>query len=134
MDQGWISKISFSLLACEGGRMTAFQRGNSRASKLSVSEVLAIRQAYTQTRVSQGALARKYQVSVITIGRIVRGETWQSVPMQASEMSEGELKDSADRLFAEQEGHGLGKLAEEAEEAFKSDGMVEEIKRGPLDE
>ena len=135
--------------------MTAFKRGNSRASKLSVSEVMEIRRAYAQERMSQGALARKYQVSVITIGRIVRGETWQGLPTPEPQMSEGELKDSADRLMALQEGGrpnpsalrgteiatiiydeeapGLGKLVETAEEHGKGDAMVEEL-RGPLNE
>jgi len=46
------------------------------ASKLQIDEIVAIRAEYAQGA-TQGALARKYRVSIGHIGRIVRGEAWQ---------------------------------------------------------
>lgn len=56
-----------------------FSRGNVRAGKLTPETVMEIREEYNRG-VTQGYLARKHHVSVITIGRIVRGETWQDYP------------------------------------------------------
>lgn len=55
--------------------MSKFGRFNTRAARLSPEQVLEIRQAYSQGE-TQGSLCRRFGVSVGTIGRIVRGETW----------------------------------------------------------
>ena len=52
-----------------------FSRRNTKAAKLSLSQVQDIREAYAQGA-TQSALCRHYGVTVGTIGRIVRGETW----------------------------------------------------------
>ena len=52
-----------------------FGKGNIKAGKLTLSQVGEIRRAYAEG-VTQGALCRYYGVSIGTIGRIVRGETW----------------------------------------------------------
>lgn len=52
-------------------------RGNTRAAKLTPIQVLDIREAY-DTGTTQRELCNRYGVSIGTIGRIVRGETWQS--------------------------------------------------------
>lgn len=123
--------------------MTAFQGRNVRASKLTVRDVQEIRRFYGQGTVSQGQLARDYKVSIVTIGRIVRGEVWQSVPVLDHLMSEGEIKESALRMLALQreleEGKGMGKLAMVAAELGRGDAMLEELQerpmiRSPLDE
>ena len=54
-----------------------FRPGNTRNAKLMPADVLEIRELYWQQNWTQGALARRYHVNVMTIGRIVRGETWQ---------------------------------------------------------
>ena len=78
--------------------MTAFAQGNRRASKLSMSDVQEIRRLYSEGRVTQGSLSRQFHVSVIQIGRIVRGEVWQQLPVLGNMISEGELKDSEERM------------------------------------
>ena len=61
--------------------MSKFTAGNSRAAKLSNEQVLEMRSLYTTEGWTQGTLARKFGVSVNTVGAIVRGETRQNVPM-----------------------------------------------------
>lgn len=56
-----------------------FGMGNSRASTLNELDVVEIREKYWQQGFTQGALARLKGVTVGTIGRVVRGETWQHV-------------------------------------------------------
>lgn len=56
-----------------------FQRGNRKASRLTGEQVLEIRALYQMRGVTQGSLARKFQVSVNTIANIVNGLTWQSL-------------------------------------------------------
>jgi hypothetical protein len=61
-----------------------FRKGNVRASKLTPERVADIRAKYAAGW-TQGRLARENQVSIGTIGRIVRGESWQAyqqVPME----------------------------------------------------
>lgn len=53
-----------------------FRMGHIKAARLSPVEVLAIREAY-DAGMTQRELCWKYNVSIMTIGRIVRGETWQ---------------------------------------------------------
>lgn len=55
----------------------AFRANNKAAKKkLGYGQVQDIRTLYAAGS-TQGALAREYQVSVVQIGRIVRGEAWQ---------------------------------------------------------
>jgi DNA-binding XRE family transcriptional regulator len=59
--------------------MSVFQRGNRKASRLTGEQVLKIRALYQMRGVTQGSLARQFQVSVNTIANIVNGLTWQSL-------------------------------------------------------
>lgn len=61
-----------------------FPMGNTKAGKLNGLQVADIRVKYHQEGWSQGRLAREFQVTIGTIGRIVRGETWQNSPHPAS--------------------------------------------------
>ena len=79
--------------------MSAFTQQNSKASKLSASEVVEIRRLYLEG-MTQGALCREFGVSIVTIGRIVRGETWQKLPVAEKPLSEGEMKASQERVLA----------------------------------
>lgn len=56
----------------------AFNKGNTRGADLTAMQVLEIREKYTQGQ-TQGSLAREYGMSVGHIGRIVRGEVWQTL-------------------------------------------------------
>ena len=120
--------------------MPAFQKSNRRASKLSVPEVQEIRHLYNQGRLTQGDLSRRFGVSVIQIGRIVRGEVWQQLPTLEHLMSQGELKESAARMLEMQEklqAESAAKLQADAAELKKADGFLEELinePRNPLDE
>lgn len=78
--------------------MSKFHKGNIRARKLTASQVLEMRELYHEQAWTQSALARRYQVSVITVGRIVRGESWQSfaMPVNATDIADAEaIVDSA---------------------------------------
>jgi hypothetical protein len=57
--------------------MTKFRLGNIRNAKLTPEEVVEIRERYWHGMESQGALCRAYNVSRDTIGRVVRGESFQ---------------------------------------------------------
>lgn len=54
-------------------------RGRSGRSKLTPRDVLAVRAAYLDRNVTQAMLAERYGVSIMTIGRVVRGESWSHV-------------------------------------------------------
>lgn len=68
-----------------------FKKGNSRAGKITPAEVFEMREAYAAGD-SQGTLARRFQLSVGQVGRIVRGESWQQY---SHEPSEGRYRNQA---------------------------------------
>jgi len=75
-----------------------FQRNNIRRAVLTASKVEEIRRLYSKGAVTQGQLSRDYGVSVVQIGRIVRGEVWQGLgPVEASQR---ELEASAEKMLA----------------------------------
>lgn len=78
--------------------MTEFQYKNSRAAKLTPGQVLEMRRLYADGY-SQGRLAREYQVSLNQVGRIVRGEVWQSLPSHG--LSEKDAKESLQKFLAD---------------------------------
>jgi transcriptional regulator with XRE-family HTH domain len=90
-----------------------FGRNNLRRAVLTASKVQEMRALYAKGRVTQGQLSRDFGVSVVTIGRIVRGESWQGLgPQQAGA---DELEASARRLMELQESlAGLSAPVEEA--------------------
>ena len=59
----------------------AFGPKNSRAAKLTAGQVIAIREQYAAGGCTQADLCRHYGVSVIQIGRIINGQSWQKLPM-----------------------------------------------------
>jgi transposase-like protein len=71
-----------------------FNQGNKRAAKLSNEVVLEILDKYHNKGQTQGQLAREYDVTVNTIGRIVRRETHQRVMMPV------DVQASAEQLAA----------------------------------
>lgn len=88
-----------------------FGRNNLRRSVLTASKVGEIRALYGKGHVTQGQLARDYGVSVVQIGRIVRGEVWQGLGPQ--QVGARELEESAARMLALQ-AEVLGQAEEEA--------------------
>ena len=74
-----------------------FQRNNIRRAVLTASKVMEIRKFYEAGTVTQGQLSRDYGVSVVQIGRIVRGEVWQGLgPVAAGAR---ELEASAEAML-----------------------------------
>lgn len=69
---------------------------NQGNRKLTFALVYEMREKYNSGRYTQAALSREYRVSVIQVGRIVRGEVWQEAdgmiqgvresPMPSAEM------------------------------------------------
>jgi len=75
-----------------------FAKNNLRRAVLTATKVLEIRKFYETGNVTQGQLARDYGVSVIQIGRIVRGEVWQGLgPVAPTAI---QLEASAERMLA----------------------------------
>jgi hypothetical protein len=61
-----------------------FSRNHTRSAKLTATQVLDIRTKFADGA-TQGSLAREYGVTVGTIGRITRGETWNQFAFVESE-------------------------------------------------
>lgn len=92
-----------------------FGRNNIRRAVLTASKVAEIRQLYGKGAVTQGQLSRDYGVSVVQIGRIVRGEVWQGLgPVQAGAK---ELEESAQRMLELQERLDRGEVERNKVEA-----------------
>lgn len=62
--------------------MTKFRRRNFANAKLLPEDIVMIRRRYNAGE-TQGSLSREYRMSIGTIGRIVRGESWQDIPAPA---------------------------------------------------
>ena len=56
-----------------------FKTGNRQGGRLTAEQVLAIRERYAHERITQGALAREYMVSIGTIRNVLDWVTWQNV-------------------------------------------------------
>lgn len=122
--------------------MTKFRTRNSASAKLTPVKVVEIRERYAAGGITQGALAREYQLSVVQIGRIIRQEVWQALPPMPA--SEADLLASAKRMLELQESTSeqMSKAIAEAKEKDKAgDRMLEELTgdqdarpRNPLDE
>jgi hypothetical protein len=60
--------------------MTKFRLGNTRASKLTPLQVIAMRKEWAARTHTQAELARKYLVSIGTVRNVIYGLTWQNLP------------------------------------------------------
>lgn len=79
---------------------------------------------YASRKYTQGDLSREYEVSVIQIGRIVRGEVWQNLgPIPATE---AEIQESAARVAAALRADAPGALAKEMLKEIMPDNPLEE--------
>jgi predicted transcriptional regulator len=77
--------------------MNNFRNGNSAARKLTATQVQEIRELYAKSNCTQGQLSKDFGVSVVQIGRIVRGEVWQKLPQQQA--SPQELETLAEKMM-----------------------------------
>lgn len=59
-----------------------FRKHNTRSADLTAPEVLEIRRLYHKEGWTQRQLSHQFDVAAVTIGRIVRGESWRHLPMQ----------------------------------------------------
>lgn len=83
--------------------MSKFWSGNSKAARLTPAIVERIREEYKIPGVTQGDLARKYGVSVIQIGRIVRWESWANMPPPSDLSPEEKERVLAKTLISQKE-------------------------------
>ena len=98
--------------------MSKFQRGHTRAAKLTAEHVYRIRQMYDEGW-SQGRLAREFNMSVGHIGRIVRGESWNSQAKPLPKMaSDEEIAASAERV---------AKLMQQASKERQQNNLVDDL-------
>lgn len=73
---------------------------NTKAAKITPGAVLRMREGYAEGK-TQRELAVEFGLSVVQVGRIVRGESWNSLPPGFEGQSE--IAASAERLFRMQE-------------------------------
>lgn len=119
--------------------MTTFTKNNAKSAKLTASQVQDIRALYARGDCTQGELSRDFQVSVVQIGRIVRGEVWQSLP--GLPPTSRQLDESARRLLeiqiqtrAAAAAEGVGALDKLQADARKRNDMLDELtKEGEKD-
>jgi len=81
--------------------MAKFQGRNNRAAKLTQAIVDRIREEYAQGN-TQRELSRRYSVSAIQIGRIVRLESWLPSPFASPEKSQRERDKDLELLMQTQ--------------------------------
>ena len=88
----------------EDSLMAKLRTFNARSAKLTGEQILEIRDLY-EAGWSQGRLAREFKMSVVQIGRIVRGESWAKLGGARAEQvlvedppSTEEVEASAERL------------------------------------
>lgn len=121
--------------------MADYKRYNTRSSKLTIVEVRELRRLYHEEGWSQGRLARKYDLSVVQVGRIVRGESQRSVP-ETADTTDSEVDPNAPAPSAEEIAASLAKLAaidsareagDPLEEILRKRGGANPLARRPAD-
>lgn len=117
--------------------MGKFRRFHTQASILTAEQVLEIRERYWQQNWTQGALARHYGVAVGTIGRIVRGESWQGLGGPGTHEAATEkpaaqalLEAAEDRIIEQSISHGSSSDAAAAASLKKLLEMGIEVTQG----
>lgn len=74
-----------------------FGNRNSRAAKLTPANVQKMRELYASGEYTQGQLGQMFQLSVVHVGRILRGESWRQVGQPTSRAAS--LTAGAERLL-----------------------------------
>lgn len=112
--------------------MSKFYKRNSRAAKATPEIVQQIRQLYASGRYTQGQLSRAFHISVNQIGRIVRGESWQSMPLPeptAADMDEMALRSMRVYQAAQvAEGKQINPMVDEPAEVER-EGVLERLQK-----
>ena len=109
--------------------MSKFGYRHTKSAKVTPSMVMDIRLKY-QEGMTQSALSQEYHLSIVQIGRIVRNESWQSLPATTATPDELRLMAlrSAEVAKETQVSKMQGDIAAEKEK--DPDRMLEELK-GP---
>ncbi len=89
-----------------------FYTRNTKAARLTPTQVQEIRAKYATGNYTQGALCQEYDISIVQIGRIVRGESWKGMPIPATEYQMMQTALKLQRL-SEDKSSGLLDLLEE---------------------
>lgn len=76
-----------------------FTYRNNKAAKVTAPLVIEMRARWARGNVTQAQLCREYGLSVVQMGRILRGESWQNVAMP---LGEEDMAASAQRMLAVQ--------------------------------
>lgn len=84
-----------------------FARRNTAGRKVTSDQVEELRRRYDSGE-TQAALGRAYGLSVVQVGRIVRGESWMgSATLHKAEVvrqpSDAEIQESARRMYEQQQ-------------------------------
>lgn len=98
-----------------------FTKGNNRAAKLTNEQVFEMRQLYAIGGWSQGELARKFEVQINTVGRIVRGESRQAVPMSIPSEDREATQKRLEELQAEQGQAVVEGLVTQAQKVYEKE-------------
>lgn len=114
-----------------------FNRGHIAAAKLTPTKVYEMRQLYSEGW-TQRALADKYNMSVVQVGRICRGESWRQYyqPPHPDQIEDSKakaiLKDSPIELMPQESIERLMKdlvvIGEVAKEEVKEDPIAKFLK------
>lgn len=99
-----------------------------RNTKLSDEQVVEVLRLYHEERWSQGRLARHFQVSVVTIGRYVRGESRQAV-VDAAPVSNPDIPMPSEQTLAESMARLTQIMETTAEPAAPEEDHLEEMMR-----
>lgn len=117
--------------------MTTFERRNTKARRLTPSQVEEIKERYASGE-TQGSLCRAFSMSVGQIGRIVRGESWSHLGAAVVTQEEAEASRvrfmTRQRAAAELEARSVPSQAAEAEALLKQLAPKREPPRSPLDD
>lgn len=100
--------------------MTKFAKGNTRGAKLSNEQVFEIRRLYNEGA-SQAQLSRDFGVVINTVGRIVRGESRQAVPMALSDADHTEAKRRLESLQTARGDAAVERLGVAVQKAFEKE-------------
>jgi len=76
-----------------------FSKGHNASAKLTAEQVWQIRERYMAGGCTQASLCREYNVTIMTIGRIIRGETWQGLAAPRREPTQDDIEASMKRLL-----------------------------------
>lgn len=91
-----------------------FGKGNSKAAELTKGQVIEILELWATGEWTQGALARRFQKSIGTIGRIVRRESHQDITMQFTDtpLEHDQSAEASMAEFLRRQGLKLPEVAE----------------------